>query len=148
MNELLELQSGQVAFLSGILAGFAMTASLHIMRLGVDNRMSQFVFWVSTLSSLLFVVALYIDVRLTLELAGKENISQNLLERISSVRIIGTSSASAAMFLFIVSIAMLGWLTPRRITGVVTTTMGLLILLLLAFIWFQIGGISAELNAA
>jgi len=102
--------------------------------------------YTESLSSLLFIVALYIDVRLTLELAGKENISDTLQARIASVRVIGTTSATVAMFLFVVATALLGWLTPRRITGVVTTIMGLFILLLLLFIWFQIGDISLQLN--
>ena len=146
MREILELETGQVSFLSGILAGFAMTAALNIMRYGIRSRMAQLVFWAATLSSLLFIVALYIDVRLTLELAGKENISDTLQARIASVRVIGTTSATVAMFLFVVATALLGWLTPRRITGVVTTIMGLFILLLLLFIWFQIGDISLQLN--
>jgi len=147
MNELLKLQTGQVAFLSGIMAGFAMTAALNIMRYGMHSKMAKLVFWVSTLSSLLFVVALYIDVRLTLELAGRQSIPMPIQDRISTLRAIGTSSATGALVLFVVAIALLGWLTPGRITGFVTTLMGVFILLLLLFTWFQIGGISAQLHA-
>ncbi len=146
MQELLELQTGQVAFLSGILAGFAMTAATHIMRYGLKTRMAQMVFVAATLSSLLFVVALYIDVRLTLELAGRTNISDQMLERISGVRVIGTSSATVALFLFVVATAMLGWLSPRKETGVLTTILGLCITAVLAYAWFEIGDISATLG--
>jgi uncharacterized BrkB/YihY/UPF0761 family membrane protein len=146
MRELLELQTGQVSFLSGILAGFAMTAALHIMRHGLRSRTAQFVFLVSTLSSLLFIVALYIDVRLTLELAGRTNISEPLMERISAIRVIGTTSATAALFLFVVATAMLGWLSPRRTTGIITTIVGICITAVLVYAWFQIGSISAELG--
>ena len=147
MRELLELQSGQVAFLSGILAGFALTAALNILRFGSNSRVAQLVIIIASLSSLLFLVALYIDVRLTLEVAGKTDISAPLLKRISDIRVIGTSSATIALLLFVTATAMIGWLTPRRSTGIITTLLGLFIMTLLAYAWFQIGGISAELNA-
>lgn len=146
MRDLLELQTGQVSFLSGILAGFAMTAALHIMRYGLRSPMAQLVFVVATLSSLLFVVALYIDVRLTLELAGRTEFSPAMMERISSVRVIGTSSATAALFLFVVATAMLGWLSPRKGTAIITTLLGLCITAVLVYVWFQIGAISADLG--
>lgn len=44
MSELIELQTGQVAFLSGLLAGFAMTAALHILRHGMRDKASPVVF--------------------------------------------------------------------------------------------------------
>lgn len=147
MRELLELQSGQVAFLSGILAGFALTAALDIMRYGSKSRMSQLVFIIATLSSLLFIVALYIDVRLTLELAGRTDISAPLQKRIADIRVIGTSSATVALLLFVIATAMIGWLTPRRSTGIITTILGLFITSLLVYAWIQIGGISAELSS-
>ncbi len=147
MRELLELQTGQVAFLSGILAGFALTAALNIMRYGLISRISRFVFIIATLSSLLFIVALYVDVRLTLELAGRSEISVPLQARIASIHLIGTASATIALFLFVIATALIGWLAPNRKTGVITTLLGLSILLLLLYVWFQIGGISAELNA-
>jgi len=147
MRELLELQSGQVAFLTGILAGFSMTAAVQIMRYGIVNRMSQFLFWVATLASMLFLVALYIDVRLTLELTGKANIPMELQERIAAVRRIGTTSATAGLFLFITVLSLLGMIIPRRMTGLVSAVIGFCILCLLVYIWFEIGGISADLYA-
>lgn len=147
MRELLELQSGQVAFLSGILGGFALTAALDILRYGAESRSAQLLFIITTLSSLLFIVALYIDVRLTLELAGRTDISAPLQKRIMDIRLIGTSSATIALLLFVIATAMIGWLMPRRSTGIITTFLGLFIISLLAYAWFQIGGISAELGS-
>jgi len=137
MRELIELQTGQVAFLSGLLAGFAMTSALHILRHGMRNRVAQFAFAISVLSSLLFVVALYVDVRLTIELAGKSTLSTTLIERVSHVRFIGTTSATIALALFVLSLGMLGWLSSR-IAGLVTSTLTVIVASVLIYVWFQL----------
>jgi len=145
MQELLELGTGQVAFLSGLLAGFAMTAALHILRHGVRGRIAHFVFFLSVLSSLLFLVALYVDVRLTIELAGKSELSINILERVSLIRFIGTTSATIALCLFVASLGLLGWLSSRT-AGVVTSSMTVLVAGLLVFIWFQLNAVTLALS--
>ena len=147
MRDLIELQSGQVSFLSGVLAGFALTAALSILRIGLNTRMSQLVFIIASLSSLLFIVALYTDVRLTLELAGRTQISAPLEKRIADVRSIGTTSATLALWLFVAATALIGWLTPKRSTGIITTVLGLSITALLIYVWVQIGAISLQLSA-
>jgi hypothetical protein len=53
MNEILELQPGQVSFISGLMATLC--------------------FVLFTVSSLLFLVGLYIDVALSLRIAGLEH---------------------------------------------------------------------------
>jgi len=105
MRDLLELQTGQVAFLSGLLSGFSMTAAMHIMRHGMHTFIAHIVFYISVLSSLLFLVALYVDVRLTIELAGKTEIPEAVFERVSLIRFIGTTSATIALCLFVVLVA-------------------------------------------
>lgn len=145
MRELIELQTGQVAFLSGLLAGFAMTAALHILRHGMRNRASHIVFYISVLSSLLFLIALYVDVRLTLELAGKTDIADDLFERIKVIRFVGTTSATIAMFLFVISVGMLGWLSSRT-AGIVTTAMTVVVGGSLVILWLQINAVSTALN--
>ena len=60
IRQLLELQTGQVAFLSGLLAGFAMTAALNIMRTGRNTPISNFVFLTAAASSLLFLSLIHI----------------------------------------------------------------------------------------
>lgn len=145
MRELVELQTGQVAFLSGLLAGFAMTAALHILRHGMRDKVSHVVFYISVLSSLFFLVALYVDVRLTLELAGKTDISADVLERIKLIRFAGTTSATIAMCLFVISLGMLGWLSSKT-AGLVTTTMTIIIAGMLIFLWLQLSAVNSALN--
>lgn len=145
MREILELQTGQVAFLSGLLAGFAMTAALNILRLGMHTKVSHVVFYISVLSSLLFLVALYIDVRLTLELAGKLNISDDVFDRIKLIRFVGTTSATIALSLFVVTLGMLGWLSSRA-DGIVTGIMAVIIGGLLLYIWLQLSVVNGALN--
>lgn len=145
MRELIELQTGQVAFLSGLLAGFAMTAALHILRHGMRDTVSHVVFYISVLSSLLFLVALYVDVRLTLELAGKTDLAQDLFERVRLIRFIGTTSATIAMCLFVVSLGMLGWLSSRA-AGIVTSAMTVIVAGGLIFLWLQLNAVNSALN--
>lgn len=145
MRELIELQTGQVSFLSGLLSGFAMTAALHILRHGMRDKVAQFVFFVSVLSSLLFLVALYVDVRLTIELAGRTEISAALQERIGLIRFIGTTSATIALCLFVLSLGMLGWLSSI-FAGLVTSTMTLIVAGFLIFLWLQLNVVSSALS--
>lgn len=137
MRELIELQTGQVAFLSGLLAGFAMTAALHILRHGILSRVALFTFTISVLSSLLFVVALYVDVRLTIELAGQPELSAAVATSISHIRFIGTTSATIALCLFVLSLGMLGWLSSR-FAGFVTSGLTVIVAGMLIYIWLQL----------
>lgn len=137
VRELIELQTGQVAFLSGLFAGFAMTSALHILRHGMRTGVAQCAFAISVLSSLLFVVALYVDVRLTIELAGRTELPEALFEHVSHIRIIGTTSATIALCLFVVSLGMLGWLNSR-FAGYVTSGLTLMVAGVLVYVWFQL----------
>jgi len=141
VRELIELHTGQVAFLSGLLAGFAMTAALHILRHGMRSGVAQCAFAISVLSSLLFVVALYVDVRLTIELAGKTDISQAMFEHVSHIRFIGTTSATIALCLFVLSLGMLGWLSSR-FAGMVTSGLTVIVASVLVYVWFQLNAIA------
>lgn len=145
MRELIELQTGQVSFLSGLLSGFAMTAALHILRHGMRDKVTHVVFYISVLSSLLFLVALYVDVRLTLEIAGKTDLQPSLMERIAMIRFIGTTSATIALCLFVLSLGMLGWLSSR-IAGLITSGMTIIIAGVLIFLWLQLGAVNSALN--
>lgn len=145
MRELIELQTGQVAFLSGLLSGFAMTAALHILRHGMRDKISHIVFYVSVLSSLLFLIALYVDVRLTIELAGKTEIPEALFKRIELIRFIGTTSATVAMCLFVASLGLLGWLSSRK-AGVVTSTMTVVVAGVLIFLWMELYSVTIALQ--
>jgi len=137
VRELLELQTGQVAFLSGLLAGFAMTAALHILRHGMNSGIAHCAFATSVLSSLLFVVALYVDVRLTIELAGKSHLPLDVLEHIAHIRIIGTTSATIALSLFVLSLGLLGWLSSR-FAGLLTSGLSVIVASILVYVWIQL----------
>lgn len=137
MRELIELQTGQVAFLSGLFAGFAMTSALHILRHGLNKPVAQFAFAISVLSSLLFVVALYVDVRLTIELAGQSELPDAMVDTVARIRAIGTTSATIALFLFVVSLGLLGWLSSR-LAGIVSSGLTAIVACVLAYVWTQL----------
>ena len=132
MNEILELQSGQVSFISSLMAGFSLTIAVQVIRLKQDNMLSVSNFLLFTLTTLSFLIALYIDVALLLRTVGITDFSKELLTEISRIRNIGTSAATFAFFLFILSIGMVGWL-HSRVAGIVTTIVSLMTLGILAY---------------
>jgi uncharacterized membrane protein YdfJ with MMPL/SSD domain len=125
MNEILELQTGQVAFISGLMAGFSLSVAVQVIRSEDKSNLTVGTFILFTVTSLLFLIALYIDVALSLRIVGVNEFSTELLERISYVRTIGTSAATSALFLFIVSIGMIGWM-QSRLSGIVTSVVAMI----------------------
>ena len=119
MNEILELQTGQVSFISGLMAGFSLSVAVQVFRSRITGAMATICFVLFTASSLLFLVGLYIDVALSLRIAGLEQFPAELLSQISAIRAIGTSAATTALFMFIISIGLIGWL-HSKLAGIIT----------------------------
>lgn len=131
MNEILELQTGQVSFISGLMAGFSLSVAVQVIRSKDKSNLAVGTFILFTVTSLLFLIALYIDVALSLRIAGVSEFSPAVLERITGVRAIGTSAATSALFLFIVSIGIIGWL-QSKLSGIVTS---IIALITIAVVW-------------
>jgi hypothetical protein len=145
MREILELQTGQVAFISGLMSGFAVSIAAHVLRLGIRSRTAQVVFLLFLSSSLLFLVALYVDVRLSIALVGHDTLPQSLLTDVASVRNLGTSCATLALFLFVLAIGLLGWLaTP--FAGFTGSLIAAMALYALWYIWQAVNGMGSELS--
>ncbi|QUM75302.1 phosphoadenosine phosphosulfate reductase [Moritella sp. 24] len=145
MNEILELQTNQVSFISGLMAGFSLSIAAQILRHQRKSIYSTITLLMFTLTSLLFVVALYIDVRLSIEVATITTFSPAVLEQISQVRAIGTTSASIALFLFIIAIGMLTWL-QGKIAGICGTVLAFTTILLIIIAKYQIDAIAQRLH--
>ena len=141
MNEVLELQTGQVAFISSLMAGFAVSIAIQIIRSYNSGRMADICILNFILTALLFLVAFYIDVTLILRLAGVTEFSDALLTNISHVRSIGTSAATLAVFLFIVSIGLMGWLQDRRV-GILSSSFALIAFILMWYARTLITGLA------
>ncbi|WP_133245502.1 phosphoadenosine phosphosulfate reductase [Pelagibaculum spongiae] len=133
MNEVLELQTGQVAFISSLMAGFAVSIAVQIIRGYTSGRVADICILNFILTALLFLVALYIDVTLILRLVGVTEFSDALLTSISHIRSIGTSAATLAVFLFIASIGLMGWLQDRLV-GILSTSFALIAFVLM---WYS-----------
>jgi len=122
------------------MSGFSLSVAAHVLRYGIRSRVAQAVFLMLLLASLLFLVALYVDTRLYIELAGLDVLSNELAERVAVVRLVGTTSASFALFLFVVAVGLLGWLaTP--LTGVMSSLMAGGILYALWFVLTRVAAI-------
>ena len=145
MNEILELQTNQVSFISGLMAGFSLSIAAQILRHHQKSVYSTITLLMFTLTSLLFVVALYIDVRLSIEVATITTFSAPVLEQISQDRAIGTTSASIALFLFIVAIGMLTWL-QGKIAGICGTLLAFITIMLVIIAKYKIDAIAQLLH--
>ncbi len=146
MRELLELQTGQVAFISGLMSGFSLSVAAHVLRFGLRSRIAQLVFLLFLISSLLFLVALYVDVRLSIELAGIDSLPPELLKQVSGVRNIGTSCATVALMIFIAATGLLGWLA-KPITGIMSSLIAACVFYTFWFVWQNINSLSQLLVA-
>ncbi len=137
MNEILELQTGQVAFISSLMAGFSLTIAVQIIRMRMPSKLSTCCFLLFTISALLFLVALYIDVALSLKTSGIltahsnsteiNAISQAALDKITFLRNIGTSAATAAFFLFVISISLISWI-ESKVSGIAISIIGIIVI--------------------
>ncbi|KXO08530.1 hypothetical protein AKG98_1818 [Moritella sp. JT01] len=145
MNEILELQTNQVSFISGLMAGFSLSIAAQIVRSHRKSIYSTITLLMFTLTSLLFVVALYIDVRLSIEVATITAFSAPVLEQISQVRAIGTTSASIALFLFIIAIGMLTWL-QGKVAGICGTLLAFITMMLVVIAKYKIDTIAQLLH--
>lgn len=147
MRDLIELQSGQVAFISGLMSGFSLSVAAHVLRYGLRSLAAQLAFVGLLSASLLFLVALYVDVRLSIELAGLEAVSPAVAEQLVAVRSIGTTSATVALFLFVCSTGLLGWLATTG-TGIMSMLLAGATLGALWYLFGEINHIGALLEAA
>ncbi|WP_051221583.1 hypothetical protein [Neptunomonas japonica] len=122
INEILELRSGQVAYISSLMAGFSLSIAVQIIR-GKDQRLVATVnYLLFIVTTLLFLIALYVDVSISLRLVGIEHFSDDALVQIGKIRNFSTSAATSAFLLFVLSIGVLGWLKSNK-TGVISTVM-------------------------
>jgi hypothetical protein len=122
INEILELRSGQVAYISSLMAGFSLSIAVQIIR-GKDQRLVATVnYLLFIVTTLLFLIALYVDVSISLRLVGMENFSDDALVQIGKIRNFSTSAATSAFLLFVLSIGVLGWLKSNK-TGIISTIM-------------------------
>ena len=137
MTNLTELGTGQVAFLSGLMSGFALTVGVHILRRGLKDGISQTVFFLLIVTTLLFMVSLYTEVRLTIEIAGAGNLSQEALDILAKTREIGTLCATCGYILFVIVIGLLGWIATPML-GVLTTIVACAAFGLLSYVWLAI----------
>ncbi len=136
-SALAELGTGQVAFLSGLMAGFSITVAIHILRRGLRDPMSQIVFYLLVITTMFFMVALYTEVRLTIEIANAENLSDEASALLAKIRLIGTRCATTGFCLFVVSIGLLGWIA-RPLLGVLTTFSAICTFAVLTYIWMSV----------
>ena len=83
------------------------------------------------------MVSLYTEVRLTIEIAGTSNLSQEALDILAKTRAVGTLCATFGYVLFVIVIGLLGWIATPML-GVLTTLAACAAFALLAYVWLAI----------
>ena len=68
------------------MAGFSLAVAVQIFRSNTKGNLAISTYILFTVTSLLFFVALYIDVALSLRIAGFSEINENFMARVSSIR--------------------------------------------------------------
>ena len=139
--ELLELRSGQVAYVSSLMAGFSLSIAVQILRSKGTSKIFTGTFLLFILTALLFLVALYVDVSLNLRLAGQQDISDVVVHEISAIRDFSTSAATLGFLLFVVSIGVVGWLHSRQ-AGIMTSLFVAVAMVVILVARSQITGLS------
>lgn len=118
INEILELRSGQVAYISSLMAGFSLSIAVQIIR-GKDQRLVATInYLLFIITTLLFLIALYVDVSISLRLVGVDQFSEEALVQVGQIRNFSTSAATSGFLLFVLSIGLLGWLKSKH-TGII-----------------------------
>lgn len=131
INEILELRSGQVAYISSLMAGFSLSIAVQIIR-GKDQRLVASInYLLFIVTTLLFLIALYVDVSISLRLVGIEDFTDDALAQIEKIRNFSTAAATSAFLLFVLSIGLLGWLKSKH-TGMIGS--GLVVLTLVTIL--------------
>ena len=125
----------QYAFLTSVLAGFALTAAIELVGLGKRARLATFAIALFLLSSLLSVVCTCLFVMVLASLLappGYPSASEKWV-----THLLGGSGVLpfAGVVLFLMGIGLVGWLRSRALGAFTTLTAGLSLCLLVYLMW-------------
>ena len=123
----------QYSFLSSVLAGFALTGAIELVALGKRGRVASSAIAVFLLSAVVSVAATFVFVLVMTGVIGPPGFPRPSDEWV--VHFIGGIGVLplAGLVLFLVGIALVGWLRSR-VMGVVTTVSAALALVVILFV--------------
>jgi hypothetical protein len=121
-------EAGAIAGLTGILAGFAMSAVIQLLTSHDNKNLTTATIIVFAAASVMFLFTLIVAV-LDFSAAAELNAIPIELETVNSIAIL---VMFAAIYVFISGIAMAGWIRSR-VAGIITTIFALITMCLVTY---------------
>jgi hypothetical protein len=121
-------EAGALAGLTGILAGFAMSAVIQLLTSNDNKKLTTATIIVFAAASVMFLFTLIVAV-LDFSAAAEMNAIPNELETVNSIAVL---VMFAAIYVFISGIAMAGWIRSR-VAGIITTIFALITMCLVTY---------------
>jgi len=121
-------EAGALAGLTGILAGFAMSAVIQLLTSNDNKKLTTATIIVFAAASVMFLFTLIVAV-LDFSAAAELNAIPTELETVNSIAIL---VMFAAIYVFISGVAMAGWIRSRT-AGIITTIFALITMCLVTY---------------
>ncbi len=121
-------EAGALAGLTGILAGFAMSAVIQLLTSNSSSKLTTATILVFAAASVMFLFPLIVAV-LAFSAAAELNAIPDQLDNLTTF---ATLIMFAAIYVFISGIALAGWIRSR-ITGIITTLFALITMCLVTY---------------
>jgi len=121
-------EAGALAGLTGILAGFAMSAVIQLLTSNSSSQLTTATILVFAAASVMFLFPLIVAV-LAFSAAAELNAIPDQLDNLTTF---ATLIMFAAIYVFISGIALAGWIRSR-ITGIITTLFALITMCLVTY---------------
>jgi hypothetical protein len=121
-------EAGALAGLTGILAGFAMSAVIQLLTANDNKKITTATIVVFAAASVMFLFPLIVSV-LSFSAAAELNAIPTALDIPNQISILITF---AAIYVFIAGVALAGWIRSR-VAGIITTIFGLISMCLVTY---------------
>jgi len=121
-------EAGALATLAGILAGFAISAVIQLLSANTESKIATATIVSFSASTVMFLYSLIVFILIFAATAEQNQVVESL-DTLGSIAVL---VMYGAVFVFLASIGMTGWIRSR-ITGILTSAFALITICLLAF---------------
>lgn len=132
-------ETGALATLAGILAGFAISAVIQLLSTNQQGRLTTATIITFSASTMMFLFSLIVFV-LLFATAAETNTIPNPLDGLGNGALL---VIFGAVFLFLTSLALAGWMRSKA-TGIATTILALISMCLTGFAIFSVLSVFME----
>jgi hypothetical protein len=126
-------EAGALAGLTGILAGFALSAVIQLLTSGSNSRLTTATILVFAAASVMFLFPLIVAV-LAFASAAELNAIPEALETVNTL---ATLVMFAAIYIFMAGVGLAGWIRSS-IAGIITTIFALITMCLVSYAIYSV----------